>query len=416
MSGRQALVVDVGSSSVKTATVDLGEPGAEPAALREYSTPQPLPARPGRHETDPEAFGDLVCSVIDTAVSENKRIAAVAFSTQMHGVLLADSVNVPLSPFLSWQDERALDETPAGSVLERVSRAVPSEVLATSGIPMRVGIGAATLARWIEENDVHVEARVHTLGSYLLCRLRGPYATHVTNAAPLGLVDLRTGRWNTELVAAYGLDGFELPAIVEGYGAHGTAVLGGRSVELFPDLGDHQASVLGSGLEDGEFAVSLGTAGIGARIAVAADAQPGVEVRPYIDGRFLHVRSRLPGGRLATQFSAAFAELAQVAGTDVAAAEFWTHVLPAQHGLWGRVVDDFLDRYVVAYRKASGELFPESAGPRRMRINGGMSQHIPWFHDGFGSSIGLHTVEAPTGDLAVRGIARLLTNNHVEES
>lgn len=370
------LIVDVGSTSIKADGI------SSPA-------PVPLPSLPGRHETDPLAWLSAVQSLIPDDVS------GVAFSTQMHGVLLTDSSDVPISPFLSWQDERALE----GSLLSTVA----APAAAVSGIPPRAGIGAATLARYLEEHPV-ASARIHTIGSFLISRLGGPYVTHLTNAAPLGLVDLRSDQWSADLVAAYGLSAFELPSIVSGYSPLGAG--------LYPDLGDHQASVLGSGLEEGEFAVSLGTAGIGARLSSSVDAPPGVEVRPYVDGRFLHVRSRQPGGRLAVQFSSSFDELASVAGMDFCDAEFWGDVSGQPDGLWGRVVEGFLDQYVDAYRTVMGELFGSSL-PSRVRLNGGMAQHIPWFREEFGRSLGLSTVAAPTGDLAVRGVEQLLRSVHV---
>jgi hypothetical protein len=127
------------------------------------------------------------------------------------------------------------------------------------------------------------------------------------------------------------------------------------------------------------------------------------------------VRSRLPGGRLAARFSAAFTELATVAGTDVTAADFWVEASQPQDGLWGRMVDDFHQQYITAYQKALGELFGSTA-PSRLRLNGGMAQHLPWFRERFGNSLGLPTVAAPAGDLAIRGVARLLADNHFEES
>jgi sugar (pentulose or hexulose) kinase len=369
-----ALIIDVGSTSIKA------------SGLEEMPTPTPFPTAAGRHETNPMAYLDAVQSLISAA----GEVSAVAFSTQMHGVLLTDSSNKPVSPFLSWQDERALE----GALLTTVAGAAA----AISGIPPRAGIGAATLARYLEENPLP-GGRIHTIGSFLISRLGGPYVTHVTNAAPLGLVDLSTGQWSAELIAAYGLSAFELPTIVSGYESLGSG--------LYPDLGDHQASVLGSGLEDDEFAVSLGTAGIGARLSSSPAAPAGVEVRPYVDGRFLHVRSRQSGGRLAAQFFAAFVDLARVAGRDVGEAAFWDDVSGQPGGLWGGVVERFLDQYVEGYRAVMGQLFGASV-PSRLRLNGGMAAHIPWFRDEFGNSLGLATVTPPPGDLAVRGIAQLL--------
>lgn len=70
-------------------------------------------------------------------------------------------------------------------------------------------------------------------------------------------------------------------------------------------------------------------------------------------------------------------------------------------------MERFLDQYTDAYRTVMGEL------PTRMRLNGAMAQHIPWFQEEFGRSRGLSTVAAPSSDLAARGVEQLLRRTDV---
>ena len=404
------LIIDVGSTSVKAAALALAAGASTIEVLDERPAPAAVSPRPGRHETDPELFVALVTEIISSAQHIHPGLRRIAFSTQMHGVLLSDRDNIPLSPFLSWQDERILEEVDGISWLERARREIPVEHFTAGGVSPRVGLGGLAIAAWLQEHhDTPAGTRIHTLGSFLIARLAGVYITHLTNAAPLGLVELSTGQWNAELVAALGLDRFELPHIVDGYAPVG--VLSGQrgsALQIYPDIGDHQASVLGSGLEPGELAISLGTAGIAACLSDSlARPHPDVEVRPYVKGQYLLVRTRQPGGRAADHFAAAVRELAASVQAEVPRAMLWSAVSSPGDDVWGNLAEGFLTQYTEAYRTAMAQLFGGQL-PTQLRLNGGMARHIPWFAQAFGQSLGLQTVSPANEDLATVGVVTLL--------
>ncbi len=393
---RSTLIVDLGSTSIKAAAID--DAGVVTDIGERASPPSVAPA--GRHESDPLAFVEAVRSLLADALQVAPYLQAVAFSTQMHGILLTDGDDA-ISPFLSWQDERAAEPTASGqSTLEIVAGAVPGGVIQALGAPLRVGLGGFTLARWLEEHPETQPGRIHTLGSFVVSQLGGRYATHITNAAPLGLVDLRRRKWNQEVVRALGLSRFELPEIVTGFHPIGKVSVGGVELELYPDLGDHQASLLGSRLSEGDVAISLGTAGIAARLAnMDTAAGPGVEVRPYGEGTVLHVRSRLPGGRLLRTFAHA---------RSASEAQFWSEVSATSEAGLADDIRAFFAGFTDAYSEAISDLFPDGERPRRILLNGGAAQHIPWFQSSFPASLGVNHVEVPDSDLAIRGVVSLL--------
>jgi sugar (pentulose or hexulose) kinase len=396
------LVIDLGSTSIKAALVD--NSGAI-TALGERPAPS-SDSPPGRHETDPLGFIRAVEELVHLALQTLPNLDAVAFSTQMHGVLLTDDENVPVSPFLSWQDERAGQATtPGTSVLEQAGKLLPPAVVRSIGVPLRVGLGALTLAAWLEEHPSPKRGRIHTLGSFVLSQVGGAYVTHLTNAAPLGLVRFETATWHPEVIAALGLSRFSLPLIVERFSPVGQIRVGAVEVDLLPDLGDHQASLLGSGLQPDDLAISLGTAGIAARIVPhSATAAPGVEMRPFPGGRALHVKSRLPGGRFAREF------LLRSTGTTtvVDEARFWHDASDAARTGQENSARAFFSAYTDAYSNAIDQLFPGPDRPKRLLLNGGAAQHIPWFRDSFARDLGIDQVEVPDADLAIRGVAELI--------
>ncbi len=77
------------------------------------------------------------------------------------------------------------------------------------------------------------------------------------------------------------------------------AVLGEyRGIPVTAALGDSQASFLGSaGMEEGAFLVNMGTGGQISAISDGYCIAPGIEARPYLNGKYLLTGASLCGGR-----------------------------------------------------------------------------------------------------------------------
>lgn len=428
------LLLDVGSTSVKGVVV-AGEVLAEARA----PMPAPLPTPAGRHELPPHAVADVVHGVIARLFTQAGRIpAAAAMSTQMHSALLTDASNRPISPILTWQDDRLLEAGAGGrSHLARLTEKAGEALWRTSGIALRPGFGGGNLGVWLSEHPEVPRGglRIHTLGSYLASQMGGPYAAGLTNAASLGLVEVRTGTWSPALAALHGLEGMASPMLLPELEVTGTITVDGHELLWLGDIGDHQASVLGSdGLAADTVAISLGTAGIAARLTDEPSDDLRVDSRPYVDGRWLHAVSRQPGGALAFEIGETLAELAgTLAGGELTAADVWQRmstVAPAADGVAGieagrgeegREVSlhrlrpgsatadlqaGLVGYYGEAYQRCVELLFPDTP-PRRLAFNGGFAARNRAFSAGLAAQLGLEIHEAPPGDLALTGLRAL---------
>jgi sugar (pentulose or hexulose) kinase len=150
-----------------------------------------------------------------------------------------------------------------------------------------------TEARWKKE---YSKMEIYSLGSYFIHKLTGRNICHITNAAPMGMADIREGRWLRELWKKAGLGELRLPEITGAFEPVGKFERNGMSIAVYPDIGDQQVSVLGCQAEDGDIIVNAATAG--QVIHVTGDFIPGnYEIRPFFDGKYLEVVSRMPGGR-----------------------------------------------------------------------------------------------------------------------
>jgi sugar (pentulose or hexulose) kinase len=397
MTTEASLLIDIGSTSLKAAVL---EPDGTLVELESVPTPAST-AGAGRHETDPMAFVAAVRGVIERATMQYPSVSAVALSTQMHGAVVTNGANVPLSPYFSWQDARAAEPADDGlSAIEKVERALSTAEVRALGVPARVGLGAYTVSRWAEDNPIPSGSRLHTLGSFVACSLGGPYVTHVTNAAPLGVLDLARSTWSAAALDALGLSHVRLPKVQVPFAPIGRLEDCSAPLTLYPDVGDHQASLLASAVDGHDLAVSLGTAGIAARVRPTGTIpENGVEVRPYFDDRQLHVRSRLPGGKLAQDW--------YMSAGAPPIARFWDHASKSAQRDPGGPEAAFFARYTSAYKTAVAELFPHDF-PRKVVLNGGVAQNIPWFTHDFAASLGIADAVRPQGDLSLRGLATLM--------
>jgi sedoheptulokinase len=292
------LGLDLGTS--KTAAVLAAADGTVLAAVSQPHHAA-LAAPAGHAEQDPEAHARQVWSVISQLPRPlRQRVAAIGVTGQMHGVLLLDHEARPVSPLVTWQDDRC--------------RAAPDwlpRLAARTGHPLRAGYGCTTLAWLVAQGGAPAQtAAAATLHDWLVARLCGAHrpATDPTDAASWGLYDLATGTWDAAAVAAAGIPAAWLPAVQPcgSLAGHLTRHLA-EELHLPPGcpvavaIGDNQASLLAT-LRDPEheLALTLGTGGQLSAVLPAGTplppATPGCEYRPFPGGRYAAVAAALCGG------------------------------------------------------------------------------------------------------------------------
>ncbi|NOU66073.1 hypothetical protein GC096_18720 [Paenibacillus sp. LMG 31461] len=174
------------------------------------------------------------------------------------------------------------------------------EQMAKGGTRLKPGLAACNLHHWMLNHQEIIENNklyFCTLGGFLIYKLTGRHACHITNAAPTGFVDLTKLAWNPDIICAVGCADFIFPDILHEHEVCGYFSSSYGNIPVFPDIGDHQASVYGAlgGLEE-MAVISGGTAGIVS--VVSKESTPGDhENRPYFNHCYLKTVTQLPGGR-----------------------------------------------------------------------------------------------------------------------
>jgi glycerol kinase len=227
--------------------------------------PQFYPA-PGEVEHDAET---LFRSVIDAGREALTMAAvdvdAIGITNQRETVVLWDRETLsPVRPAIVWQDRRT---APRCAAL-RAAGAEP-------GLRERTGLlldpyFSATKLEWMLGEPL-LRARAGagalcagTIDSWLTARLTNGavHVTDVTNASRTLLADLRTGEWDSDLLALFGIPRQMLPRVVSSAEVVGVASPEwfGRAIPIAGLAGDQQAALFGHGcVTPGSAKITYGT-------------------------------------------------------------------------------------------------------------------------------------------------------------
>ncbi len=312
----QAIGIDIGSSSIKGAVLDLATAALTGSVARPFPTPiNGLPD--GWVEIDSR----LVCATVDEVLSiladQSPGANRIYVSGQMGGVILLDDDARPLTNYLSWRDQRTLDSAESGgSVFERIRTAWEStEHLADLGRELQPGSASCLLAWLHARNELPRGAVPSCIADYVIARLVGhPIPMHGTQA--IGLIDLASGQWHRPALASVGLGELCLPELSLTEASVGTAIVAERRFQLFGSYGDQQCALRGAGLERDELSLNIST---GSQVSRRVPKfQPGeYQSRKYFFGDSLDTVTHIPAGRSLTVLVELLTELARAEGVKL---------------------------------------------------------------------------------------------------
>ena len=232
--------------------------------------PQIYP-KPGWVEHDPEQIWTSVqkalSGLLRRGVAKPKDIVAIGITNQRETAMLWDrDSGRPLNNAVVWQCRRTTDfcETLRVAGHEPVIRRKTGLVLDP--------YFSASKYRWLLNNTTGVGRRVRqgkvaggTVDSFLLWRLTGGlvHGTDVSNASRTSLLNIKTRRWDNDLLALFGVDKSILPSVLPSSGILGVT----KGVKGLPDgipitgiAGDQQSALFGQTcFEAGEAKCTFGT-------------------------------------------------------------------------------------------------------------------------------------------------------------
>lgn len=264
---KYTLGIDVGTSGTKTVLFDQNG-GKIVSHTVEYPMYQP---KNGWAEQNPldwwNAVATTIAEVMKKSAVDKNDVAGIGISGQMHGLVMLDEGNNVLRPSIIWCDQRTGEE--CRDIENIVGRARLIEITAN---PALTGFTASKIM-WVKKNESEIYAKcAHILlpKDYIRLMLTGEYATEVSDASGMQLLDVPNRCWSDEVLEKLGIDkkllgkvyespeitGYVTGEVAEKCGlAAGTPVVGGA--------GDNAAAAVGEGVvSDGRAFTTIGTSGV----------------------------------------------------------------------------------------------------------------------------------------------------------
>lgn len=261
------LGIDIGTGGTKTVLfTDTGE--MVDSAISEYPLYQP---QNGWAEQMPEDWWNAVVATIKQVLLSKKidssDIKGIGLSGQMHGLVMLDNEGKVLRPSIIWCDQRTARECE-----EITAKVGAKRLVEITGNPALTGFTASKIL-WVRNNEPEIYKKCrHILlpKDYIRYKLTGDFATEVSDASGMQLLDLKERSWSEEILTKLEIPSkwlgrvYESPEIT-GYITDEIAITTGltKGTPVVGGAGDNAAAAVGTGVvTDGKAFTTIGTSGV----------------------------------------------------------------------------------------------------------------------------------------------------------
>ena len=262
------LGMDIGTSGTKVlAITPTGETLGSATETYPCHVPQPLWS-----EQDPDEWWNATVRAVRMVMEKSglkpHEVRGIGLSGQMHGSVFLDAENRVIRPAILWNDQRTTAEC---AEIERRAGGRESLIRMVAN-PALTGFTAPKIL-WLRNHEPENFARLRKVllpKDEIRRRLTGEFATEVSDASGMLLVDVARRRWSDELLAALELDRSLLATMHESEDVTGrlTAEVAAQ-IGLTTDCvvvggaGDCAAGAIGNGIvHPGILSTSIGTSGV----------------------------------------------------------------------------------------------------------------------------------------------------------
>ncbi len=243
---------DIGTSGTKTVLFDL-EGRAVASHTAEYPLYQP---HNGWAEQEPEdwwnGFVEGVKAVIAESGADASDIGGIGLSGQMHGLVMLGKNDEVLRRSIIWCDQRTAKE--CAFMEETVGRKRLIEITAN---PAMTGFTASKIL-WVMRNEPEVYekcVKIMLPKDYIRYRLTGEFATEVSDASGMQLMDVAGRCWSDELLSLLSIDKgllgkmYESPDVTGRVSESAANITGlAKDTPVAGGAGDNAAAAIGAGV------------------------------------------------------------------------------------------------------------------------------------------------------------------------
>lgn len=283
-----SLGIDVGSSSVKVALLDI-ESGKCVCSSTNPKVEAPIIAeRKGWAEQDPQSWWNYLCEGVKDMARDHdmSQVAAIGISYQMHGLVAIDKDCKPVRNSIIWCDSRAVEI--GAAALEGIGyEKCMSSLLNSPG-----NFTASKLA-WVKKNEPQVYERIRKFmlpGDYIAYLLTGEVTTTATGLSEGILWDFKNNSRADFVAEYYGIEKDKFSEIVPAVGIQART---SRQVEELLGIpegtpvsyraGDQPNNAFSLNvLRPGEIAATGGTSGVVYGVTDLPKADPQSRVNTFL--------------------------------------------------------------------------------------------------------------------------------------
>jgi gluconokinase len=194
--------VDIGTTSTKAVAFDMGG-SVLTEGEKEYPLYSPLP---GRAEQDPDEIFEAVLAslsdVLDGLEGPGQRASGVAFSAAMHTILALDEDGNPLTPSITFADNRATEQA------DKIRNEMDGlSVHQRTGTPIHPMSPLAKLL-WFREEEPETFDQANrwvSIKEYVFARLFDEFVVDYSIASATGLFNLENLDWDERALKIAGI-------------------------------------------------------------------------------------------------------------------------------------------------------------------------------------------------------------------
>ena len=261
----ETFVVGIDSSTTSCKAIAWDRKGHAVAEGRAaYPLLQPNPTW---YEQDAEDWWASLCRAFKELFGQINvaQIEALCITHQRESFVPVDKQNRPIRNGILWLDERSRSQ-----VAFLGKKIGATEIHQTTGKPLAITPSLSKIL-WLAQNEPNIVKQTHKfldVHAFLIHHLTGEFRTSLACADPMGLIDMRSGIWATDLIDAVGLQQSQFPDLVApgeiiGHVSQAAAIETGlpTGLPIVAGAGDGQSAGLGANTIDGKRAyLNLGTA------------------------------------------------------------------------------------------------------------------------------------------------------------
>lgn len=257
--------IDLGTSSVKLLLMKSSGDILK-TLTKEYSLSFP---KPSWAEQDPEEWWSVTKLAISEILEDTNKnsLKGISFSGQMHGLVILDKNDDIIRPAILWCDQRTEAEC------NYLNNEIGVEKISSyTGNIALTGFTAPKIL-WVKNNEPELFNKIEKImlpKDYLAYRLSGVFATDVSDASGMLLLDVEKKSWSKEMMNLCNIKESQLGKVYESYESIGSIKKElakefdiSENVQIVIGGGDQAVGAVGTGaVEEGIVSVALGTSGV----------------------------------------------------------------------------------------------------------------------------------------------------------